>query len=407
MFKCRVCHTDVRPFMTFGQMPIANGFLTEGQFEDEFFYEMEVGVCSACSMFQLAGQPEPQQMFHQSYAFYSSLSAHMQSHFGNFAAYLDEEYLFHRIDPFVVELGSNDGIMLQHIKERAYRHLGVEPSANVADIARSKGIDTLSEFFSLDLALRLGGLHGKADVVTCANVMCHIPDINSVAAGRASLLKPDGVLVFEDPYLGNVIEKISYDQIYDEHVFLFSVRSVGNAFSRHGLELVDVMPQETHGGSMRYVLAPKGSRPIKPSVSEWLQVESRQGLDVQDTYDKFKKDCDVSRMKLKNLLKALKIEGKRIVGYGATSKSTSVLNYCGIGPEDIEYITDTTPLKQGKFSPGAHIPIRGHDAFTGDYPDYALLFAWNHANEIFSKEGNYKRSGGKWILFVPEVKVID
>lgn len=393
--------------MSFGPMPIANGFLPKDQFEDEYFFEMEVGFCEICSALQLINQPEPERMFHENYAFFSSLSQHMQNHFKEFASYLINKYLENRGDPFIVELGSNDGIMLKHIKDMGYRHLGVEPSNNVADVARSMGIETISEFFNLDLAKKIEALHGKADAITCANVMCHIPDINSVAAGIAYLLKPDGILMFEDPYLGDVIEKVSYDQIYDEHVFIFSARSVSNAFGRHGLELIDVLPQKTHGGSMRYILAPKGSQPINQSVTDLMYKEMEQGLGLPETYLKFKNNCEASRENLKNLLQKLKLESKRIVGYAATSKSTTVLNYCGIGPDDIEFISDTTPIKQGKFSPGVHIPIRNHEAFSNDYPDYALLFAWNHATEIFEKEAAFKLSGGNWILFVPKVVVLE
>lgn len=406
MNQCRVCDNEINPFMSFGQMPIANGFLDAKDFQNEYFFEMEVGFCEGCSTFQLITQPDPELMFHENYAFFSSLSKHMQNHFRDFASYLFDEYLDKRNDPFVIELGSNDGIMLKHIKAKGIKHLGVEPSKNVADVARSVGIDTISDFFNLELAKNIQATHGKADVITCANVMCHIPDINSVAAGIAYLLKPDGVLIFEDPYLGDVIEKVSYDQIYDEHVYLFSAQSVSNAFGRHGLQLIDVLPQITHGGSMRYVLAPKGSRKVKESVFKLAEKEMEQGLNLPETYSKFKINCEASRDELKKLLKKLRAEGKRVVGYAATSKSTTVLNYCGIGPSEIEYISDTTPIKQDKFSPGVHIPIKNHESFVVRYPEYALLFAWNHSAEIFENEAEFKRNGGKWIVFVPKVGVL-
>jgi methylation protein EvaC len=247
--------------------------------------------------------------------------------------------------------------------------------------------------------------YGKADVVLSANVMCHIPDLPSVAEGIRMLLKPDGVLVFEDPYLGDMISKISYDQIYDEHVFIFSANSVANAFGRHGLELIDVMPQTTHGGSMRYVLAPKGSRSISPTVASQLEKEQEQGLDTVAAYQRFKKNCEASRESLMNVLTDLKARGKRVVGYGATSKSTTVMNYCGINASHIEFISDTTPIKQGKLTPGTHIPVRPYEDFAKGYPDYAVLFAWNHGVEIREKEIAFIAAGGKWIVFVPKVEV--
>lgn len=406
MKNCRVCSDPIKPFMSFGPMPIANGFLKKEEVADEYFFEMEVAFCEHCGTFQLVEQPDAKRMFHENYAFFSSLSKHMQMHFKTYAHSVIDKIFVGRKDPFVVELGSNDGIMLKHFKEAGYRHLGIEPSENVADVARAQGIQTLSEFFDLALAERLVAEHGHADAVICANVMCHIPDINGVAAGMAKLLKSDGVLMFEDPYLGDMVAKTSYDQIYDEHVFIFSATSVSWAFGQHGLELIDVLPQITHGGSMRYVLAHKGSHTVSPNVAALFEKERAQGLHQAKTYLQFKKSCESSKEALVGMLKKLKVEGKRVVGYGATSKSTTVLNYCGIGPELIEFISDTTPIKQGKYSPGAHIPVKPYEDFKNNPPAYALLFAWNHATEIFEKEQAYKAGGGQWITFVPKVEVI-
>jgi len=391
--------------MSFGKMPISNAFLAADQIKCEQFFEMAVASCGNCGMFQLIEQPAPEAMFHESYAFYSSTSRYMQAHFERFAASAIEGPLAGRKDPFVIELGSNDGIMLRHFKERGIRHLGVEPSTNVADVARANGINTISKFFNLDLANEIVGDYGHADLVMAANVMCHIPDLNSVAAGMARLLKPDGLLMFEDPYLGDVIAKTSYDQIYDEHVFLFSATAITAAFARHGLVLVDALPQVTHGGSMRYVLAPKGSRPAAPAVARVLAQEEAQGLSRPETYAQFKKNCEASREALMTVLDDLRAAGKRIVGYAATAKSATVTNYCGIGPQHLEFISDTTPIKHGKLSPGAHIPVKPHAEFESRYPDYALLFAWNHAEEIRAKETRFVAEGGKWISYVPKVTV--
>lgn len=407
MTNCRVCNNPIKPFMSFGPMPIANGFLEEEAFASEYFFEMEVAFCEHCGSFQLVEQPDAKRMFHENYAFFSSLSKHMQMHFKAYAELVIDRVFKGRVDPFVVELGSNDGIMLRHFKEASYRHLGIEPSENVADVARAQGIKTVSEFFNLELAERIVSEHGQADAVICANVMCHIPDINGVAAGMAKLLKSDGVLMFEDPYLGDMIAKSSYDQIYDEHVFIFSATSVSWAFDKHGLELIDVLPQTTHGGSMRYVLAPKGSHAVSHKVGELMAKERAQGLHEAKTYEQFKRNCEASRAKLVGLLEKLRAEGKRVVGYGATSKSTTVLNYCGIDSRHIEFISDTTPIKQGKFSPGAHIPVKPLENFKLNPPDYALLFAWNHAAEIFEKEGAFRAGGGKWITYVPQVGVLE
>jgi methylation protein EvaC len=386
-------------------MPIANGFLTAEQVANEYFFELAPAFCNNCGMFQLVEQPQPDKMFHDQYAFYSSTSRYMQIHFDAFAKAVMQDILSGRPDPFVVELGSNDGIMLRHFHDRGIRHLGVEPSVNVADVARGRGIRTISAFFSPALAEDIVAEHGHADAILAANVMCHIPDLRGIAAGVQRLLKPDGVLIFEDPYLGDMIAKTSYDQIYDEHVFIFSATSIRRAFAPQGLDLVDVAPQTTHGGSMRYTLAPKGSRIASPRVQAQLELERSQGLDEAETYLRFRQNCEASRASLMQTLGGFRAQGRRVVGYGATSKSTTVTNYCGITPEHIEFISDTTPIKQGKLSPGVHIPVRAYEEFTRRYPDYALLFAWNHAAEIRDKEKAFIAAGGKWIAYVPDVKV--
>jgi methylation protein EvaC len=402
---CRICAAPIAPFMSFGRMPIANGFLTEAQTADEYFFELAPAFCDRCGMFQLVEQPDPARMFHGQYAFYSSTSRHMQMHFEAFARTVMDDVLADRADPFVVELGSNDGIMLRHFQRRGIRHLGVEPSVNVADEARAQGIRTVSAFFDPGLAAGIAAEDGQADAILAANVMCHIADLPGVAEGVRTLLRPGGVFMFEDPYLGDMISKTAYDQIYDEHVFIFSVHSISYAFARHELELVDVLPQATHGGSMRYVVSHKGVREPTPRVAEQLAKERALGLDDPASYLQFKRNCERSRAALMQVLRELRGRGRRIVGYGATSKSTTVTNYCGITTDHLEFISDTTPIKQGKLSPGAHIPVRPHSEFVRRYPDFALLFAWNHATEIRERETAFVAAGGRWISYVPEVAI--
>ena len=403
MVKCRACGNDVSPFMSFGQQPIANRFIAKEEVGTEYFFQMDVGVCSKCTLFQLIEQPDPGLMFHDNYTFFSQTSKGMQVHFESYANFVKERYLSD--DPFVVEIGSNDGIMLRHFAAAGMRHLGIEPSDNVAENAREAGVDTISVFFGPETAKDIRRERGQADAILAANVMCHIPDLNGVARGADELLKPSGVLIFEDPYLGDVLEKTSYDQIYDEHVFLFSAMSVRNAFAPHGFELIDCIAQPTHGGSMRYVLARRGARPVSAAVEERIQWEEARGLAKPETFTAFARACEKSRDDLVALLKELKAKGKKVAGYAATSKSTTILNYCKIGPDLISFISDTTPLKQGKLSPGMHIPVAAYDKFVSDYPDYAVLFAWNHRNEIMAKETDYMARGGKWIRFVPDVAV--
>lgn len=397
--KCRICDNEISPFMSYGRMPIANGFLLPEEYADEYFFELKPAFCGQCYSFQIEEQPDPELMFHDQYAFFSRTSVLMQRHFKGYADWVCDNHL-KGDDLFVVELGSNDGIMLENFAKRGIRHLGVEPSANVAEEARRHGVNTIVRFFSPEAAADIVSEYGQADALLAANVMCHIPDLNGIAEGADRLLKRDGVLIFEDPYLGAMIEKTSYDQIYDEHVFIFSAISVANIFGAHGFELIDLLPQETHGGSMRYVLARKGVREASEVVNEIVTAERAQGLHLAETYEAFRDSCEASKERLVRLLKEEKAAGRRVVGYGATSKSTTILNFCGIGPDLIEFISDTTPIKQGKFTPGMHIPVKPYEAFVENYPDTALLFAWNHQKEIMEKEGEFSARGGKWLTHI-------
>ena len=406
MAHCLICNVPIEPFMSFGKMPIANGFLLPEGFDREFFFELQVGCCPQCYMVQLTELIDPTKLFHDEYAYFSSISVRMTQHFKEFADMVQQAYL-PADDPFVVEIGSNDGIMLQNFARAGIRHLGVEPSANVAQAAIDKGVRTVTCFFNEQAGEDLRREYGPADAFLGANVICHLPNIHSVMRGIQALLKEEGVFIFEEPYLGDIIEKTSYDQIYDEHVFYFSLHSLNGLFAQYGMEIVDIAPQNVHGGSMRYVVARQGAWPVKPVVQEQWTREQAMGLMDASTYHGLRERIYQSRHQLVGLLTDLKRKGKRIVGYGATSKSTTVTNFCGIGPDLIEYVSDTTPGKQGKYSPGAHIPVVPYERFKEKYPDYALLFAWNHAAEIMAKEQEFKRQGGRFIVYVPSVQILE
>lgn len=405
MKNCLICNNEISPFISYGKMPIANGFLSEVNFKNEYYFDMDVAHCEKCNMVQLIETPDRSLMFNENYAFFSGTSEAMKIHFSKFAKSIKDKYLTHN-DPFVVEIGSNDGIMLENFKNWDVRHLGIEPSSNVAEVAKKKGINTVVEFFDENLADVIVKENGQADAFIAANVMCHLPYFHSIVAGISKLIKREGIVVFEEPYVGDVIEKTSYDQIYDEHTFLFSVNSINYIFNQHGMEVIDVEHQETHGGSMRYTIGHKGVRKLSDSAIMQIKKEDELELNDSKTYEKFKFNCEESRKELKNLLLKLKKEGKRVVGYGATSKSTTILNYSNIGPDLIEYICDNTPIKQGKFSPGKHIPIVPIEKFKQDNPDYILLFAYNHSKEIMQKEAEFTKNGGKWIFYVPNIHIV-
>ncbi|MET9069945.1 methyltransferase domain-containing protein [Streptosporangium sandarakinum] len=402
---CRICGGTVKGSIDLGRHPRGNAFPRPGDTADEFFYRLVVGMCDVCTMVQLLEDIPQEVRYHDEYPYHASGSAIHRRHFEEIAqGFLDTELT--GPDPFAVEIGSNDGVMLARIARAGVRHLGVEPSRQVAEMSRAKGVRVLPEFFDEGTAERIRAEHGPADVMFGANVIAHISHLASVLRGAALLLARTGVFVFEEPYLGSVVEKTAFDILYDEHSFVFSVRAIQAAAERFGLELVDARPMEIHGGSMRYTLAPAGARPVSPRVGELLEKEAAQGLGEHATLEEFARRARTVRDDLTALVRDLHAQGKRIVGYGAPAKITTVTNYCGIGPDLIPFVCDSTPSKQGRLVAGTHIPVRAPEAFSADHPDYALLFAWNHAEEIMAKEREFAERGGRWILYVPDVHIV-
>lgn len=403
MFKCKICGSKTKTIISYGKQPIANGFI-KNQKAKEYFFDLISVYCPSCHMVQLAKAPEPEMMFNAHYHFISSTSRVMAEHFEKQADAIIK-FVAKRNDPLVVELGSNDGIMLRHIAKKGIRHVGIEPSENVADLAIKNGVNSVKKFFNVKTAQEIVKKYGQADVICGSNVTCHIEDLNSVAAGVNVLLRDDGVWFFEDPYIYDIVKKSSFDQMYDEHIYYFSGLSVRNFAERNGMQLVDMVPQEFHGGSMRYYLKKGSKNKVNKRVGNYIGLEKRLKLHKMDGYIKFKKNVDKICGDLAKLLKNLKKEGKSVVGYGATSKSTTILNYAKIGPDFIEYISDITPTKINTYTPGMHIPVKSYDVFAKNHPEYALLFAWNHKKEIMAKEKKYRKNGGKFITYFPKVTV--
>jgi methylation protein EvaC len=403
--SCRICSSVVREFFDFGLQPLSDAFRAPDAAVDEFFFRLAVGICETCTMVQLMEEVPRDRMFHEDYPYRSRGSAVMRQHF----RVLAERFLATELtgpDPFIVELGCNDGTMLDTVAAAGVRHLGVEPSGGVADLAAAAGVRVRKEFFEESTAVEIHESDGPADVIYAANTLCHIPYMESVLRGVDTLLAPQGVFVFEDPYFGDIVENASFDQIYDEHFYFFTVHSVREMARRHGLELADVERIGVHGGEVRYVLARPGTREHGPAVADMLAEENATGLADLATLRGFGKRVDKARTDLVALLDELAATGQRVVGYGATAKSATVTNFCGIGPDRVAFICDTTPAKQGTLAPGSHIPVRDPAAFADPYPPYALLFAWNHAEEIMAKEREFRQAGGKWIRYVPDVHVV-
>ena len=396
--KCKLTNKIIEPFMSFGKMPLANGFLKESDFESEFFYEMEAGFSEQLSLFQLNEHPKPAKMFNENYPFFTGSSEYMKLHFKNYADWLKKKYL--NSNSKLIEIGSNDGTFLCNFKNSSIDYVGFEPSENVANKAKENKVKTINQFFSAENIEDLKNFKKKTDIICASNVICHIPDLKNLIITVDELLSKKGVFVFEEPYMGSMFDKVSYDQIYDEHIFMFSVTSVKKIAEMCNYELIDILPQITHGGSMRYVIARKKERSINQNVIDALSSEKKRNLDNIESCVIFKKNCEKSRDKIVSSLKKIKEEGKNICGYAATSKSTTILNYCNLDAKTINFICDTTKDKIGKYSPGMHIPIVPVSHFHKSKPDIAYLFAWNHKNEIFAKEEDFVKNGGKWISHV-------
>ena len=384
--------------MTFGQMPPANGFLEKKDFANEYFYEMEVGFSDEVSLLQLNNFTPPKNIHTEKYPFYTSSSKFMENHFKNYANWMMKDYL--KNNSKLIEIGSNDGTLLKNFQKTEIEFLGFEPSSKIANLANIKKINTVNRFFEEQSASELTKYKKKTDVICAANVIAHIPDLKDLITGIDELLSSKGVFIFEEPYLGSMFSQVSYDQIYDEHIYLFSLSSIKKIFNLFDFELIDALPQITHGGSIRYVIARKNKYQIKSNVLKMIDKEKINNLDNINSCLKFKRNCETSKEKVINELQKIKNEGKKICGYAATAKSSTVLNYCKIGRDLIDYITDTTTEKIGKFSPGMHIPVVPVDEFKNNPPDVAYLFAWNHRKEIFKKEKNFSKNGGKWFSHV-------
>ena len=392
---CKITGKEIKSFINFGEMPIANSFLDKSQFKNEFFFNMEAGFSEEISLFQLNDHPKPKDMFNKKYPFFSGSSKYMEKHFKLYSDYLKK--LNNKSNLKIIEIGSNDGTMLKNFHGNNFKSIGFEPSKNVSDKAKSIGLNSINEFFNKDIIEDFKEFHSKTDIIYASNVICHIPDLNNLIECIDILLNKDGFFVFEEPYLGSMYEKTSYDQIYDEHIYMFSVISVKKIFELYNFKLVDVLPQTTHGGSMRYIVKRKNQNFKSENLEKYSNIEKKNNLDNFEWCLKFKENCEKSKLSLRNNLERFKSQNLKICGYAATSKSTTILNYCKIGPSIIDFICDTTPEKIGKYSPGMHIPIVNMKTFQNEKPDVAYLFAWNHKNEIFEKEKKYK---GKWFSHV-------
>jgi methylation protein EvaC len=385
--RCRISKEKCFNAIDFGKMPISNAFL-KNKVKNEFFFPLKAIFGKKFSLFQLMVNPKPTKMFNKNYPFYSSSSKNMVLHFKNFADWVKKKYLPNK-NYSILEIGSNDGTFLSNFEKNSA--CGFEPSKSVHLVAKKNKIKSINKFFNLH---NIKNLKNKFDVIIGSNVFCHIPDQNNLILSIKKLLTKNGTLIFEEPYLGAMYKKISYDQIYDEHIFMFSANSVSKIYHKYNLDLIDAIPQVTHGGSMRYVLKRRGSSNQSQRLKRILLFEKRNKIESIIGFQEFKKKVEQSKDKLIKKINKIISKGNKICGYGATSKSTTILNYCGLNTKMIDCIYDTTPDKIGKLSPGMHIPIVNYKYFKNSKYKYIFLFAWNHKKEIMKKEG--KNNKIKW-----------
>jgi len=384
-------------FLDLGIQPIANNFLSNLD-EEEYKFNLTVEFDDETKLVSLGDFVKPELMFNDSYVYYSSNSKTMQKHFKDYASALKEEFSPKQ----VMEIGSNDGVFVKNFSSDTT--VAIEPCGNFAKITNSAGYKTYDKFWNLEAAEQIIENHGKRDLISSSNCVCHMQNLDEAFAAISNCLTDNGIFVFEDPSLLKMLERVSYDQIYDEHAHIFSVTALQNLLNRNGLEIFRVESLVVHGGSNRIYACKQETREIENSVLENLSLEQEYGIQELATYEKFAKEVTASKDALVKLLTNMKNEGRKVVSYGATSKSTTVFNYCGIGPDLIDYIVDTTEAKQGKLSPGMHIPVVPPQTGFNDTVDVAFLGAWNYEKEILSKEENFLKTGGRFVTHIPYVR---
>jgi SAM-dependent methyltransferase len=405
---CRLCGSGLEhTFVDLGMSPLCERFLASGQLDAmEPYYPLHVLVCETCFLVQLKEYVKPGDIFRE-YAYFSSYSTTWVAHARTYCEMIGAR-LGLGPESLVVEVASNDGYLLQHFLPLGVAVLGIEPAANVAEVAIKNGIPTRVDFFGAELAEALIAEGKEADLIVGNNVLAQVPDLNDFVSGMALLLAKEGVVTLEFPHLERLIAENQFDTIYHEHFSYFSLITIERLAARHGLKLIDVEELSTHGGSLRVYLAQATSvRPTTKSVSDILDREHRLGFDSLAAYACFTERVKRTKRKLLSFLIAAKDAGKVICGYGAPGKGNTLLNYCGIGTDFLEFTVDRNPYKHGRFTPGMHIPIRPVHAIDAVRPDYVLILPWNLKDEIMQQMRHVSDWGGKFIVPIPELAIID
>lgn len=406
MDKCRICDNRLKsPFLSLGNSPLSNAFLSKDELNKmELFYPLEIYICEKCFLVQLEEFETPKNIFSDDYAYFSSYSESWLQHCKEYTEMMIKRFGFNN-NSFIVEVASNDGYLLQYFKQYNIPVQGIEPASNTAEVAIKKGIPTDITFFNSEYAKKMK----KADLIIGNNVLAHNPNLNDFIEGLKIALKPDGIITMEFPHLLKLIEENQFDTIYQEHFSYFSFHSVQKLFASHNLVLFDVEEIPTHGGSLRIYAKHKSdnSKTITNCVKNLLEKEKSAGLLDLKTYYSFGEKVKATKRKLLQFLIQAKNEGKKIVGYGAPAKGNTLLNYCGIRTDFLDYTVDRNPYKQNKFLPGTHIPIKHPDKIKEDRPDYILILPWNIKDEIMNQISYVREWGGKFIIPIPEVEILE
>ncbi len=408
VLTCRSCGATLREtFCDLGMSPLSNAYIESDQLQMmERFYPLHAYVCAECFLVQLPEHESPENIF-SDYAYFSSYSESWLAHSRTYAEAMTARFGL-TAGSQVIEIASNDGYLLQYFREKNIPVLGVEPAANVAEVAQQKGIPTRVEFFGVSTASRMAEEGLRADLLLGNNVLAHVPDLNDFVAGLKIALKPGGVLTMEFPHLLRLMQENQFDTIYHEHFSYFSFTTVEKVFARHGIILFDVEELLTHGGSLRIYgrHADDVSKAVGPRPSQLKTREAAAGLSNLSAYAAFSEQVQQTKRALLEFLVAAKRARRRIVGYGAAAKGNTLLNYCGVRQDFIDYTVDRSPYKQGKFLPGTHIPIVHPDRIRETRPDYVLVLPWNLKDEIVAQMVHIREWGGQFVVPIPEVQVL-